>query len=117
MADKPAGLGPRGSALWDELEAGCDLDGGGADLALEACRIADRLDKLHAALSSDRRVWGSLRLPGNGNGDTYTLIVTGALAEARQQALALRMIVAGLPRKGDNDDSGVNNFLAGIGVR
>lgn len=112
----PAGLQARGAALWDDLAAHCDLDGGGYHLALEACRIADRLDRLDAILNNDRRAWAHIRTIATGGKPTYKLVITGALAEARQQALVLRQIVAGLPRKGEDDDPAAAAFFAEFGV-
>lgn len=112
----PAGLQARGVALWGDLAAHCDLDGGGYALALEACRIADRLEKLDAILNNDRRAWAHIRTVIGAGRPTYKLVITGALAEARQQALVLRQIVAGLPRKGENDDPATAAFFAEFGV-
>lgn len=114
--DVPAGLQARGAALWLALVAGCDLEGGGYALALEACRIADRLERLDAILTNDRRAWAHIRLQPNSGRAAYKLVMTGALAEARQQALSLRMIVAGLPRKGEDDDDDSDTFLNSLGT-
>lgn len=56
----------------------------------EACRIADRLDRLDAALEN-KGTW--LRHETTDGGD-IVITVDGVLAEARQQATALRGLVA-----------------------
>lgn len=120
--DVPAGLLTRGRALWHELVEGRDLAGGGRSLAIEACRIADRLDRLDAILNSDTKQWGYFRrsldrlASESGDGEQkFVLVITSALAEARQQAAVLRQIVAGLPMKGGEDDnSGVDDFINGL---
>jgi hypothetical protein len=63
-------------------------------LLLEACRIADRLDRLDAKLRGEDREW--LELDEREDGRTVFVIVDKALAEARQQATALKSIVAEL---------------------
>lgn len=68
----------------------------------EACRIADRLDRLDALLIGDRDSW--VRVVSDGNGE-YELVIDSALTEARQQALALRQLLSSIPMKesGDGD--------------
>lgn len=111
----PQGLHARGSALWARLQTDCDLAGGGRALAEEACRIADRLDRLDDVLRGREHEWMTVRVPRDG-GD-LVLVVDGALAEARQQATALRQLIAGLPLKGDDDDGDdASGFVDGLGV-
>lgn len=104
----------RGTALWSALEAGRDLTGGNFALAVEACRIADRLDRLEALLSGDGETWFRLRLPRDGSSEPIRVVVNNAMGEARQQANILRQIVAGLPVKGDDDNSEADRFLDGL---
>lgn len=99
------GLGARGRRLWASLADSVDGTKG-LVLLEEACRTADRLDKLAALLLGDADVWCSLVADVMGDGSTYELRITGALVEARQQANVLRQLVAALPLKesGDDDD-------------
>lgn len=58
----------------------------------EACRIADRLDKLEAILSGSDEGW--MRFRTNDDGSEVTVTLDRALAESRAQAVALKQIVA-----------------------
>lgn len=82
--------------MWSSLTAGRDFDAAWAVLAEEACRISDRLDKMHALLSGDVAEWARLETDYSGNGRVIRLVFDDALAEARQQANALRQIVTTL---------------------
>ncbi|GGM64173.1 hypothetical protein GCM10012275_38390 [Longimycelium tulufanense] len=86
-------LGARGRRLWDEVTAAGELPPLQATLLREACRIADRLDRLHAQL--DGRDWLQLENAGE-DGGPVTVVVDRALAEARQQAAVLKQLVAEL---------------------
>jgi hypothetical protein len=63
-------------------------------LAEEACRLADRLDRLDGLLAGGTTAWAFLRPDRDGDG--VTLVVNSAMAEARQGALALRQVVESL---------------------
>lgn len=103
--DRP--YGPRGQRLWS---AHCDdmLGQRGLVLLDEACRIADRLDKLDRIIDG-REAWMEIAQEV-ATGETVTVIVraTPALVEARQQASALRQLIVQLPMReagrGDGDD-------------
>ncbi|MFJ8818198.1 hypothetical protein [Amycolatopsis thermoflava] len=86
-------LGPKGRWLWQEATK----DGRPAPLQeamlLEACRIADRLDKLDASLNGDGP-W--LELDPQLDGRTFVVVVTDALKEARAQAVAFKQLVTEL---------------------
>jgi hypothetical protein len=110
----PAGLKARGRALFRALSEARDLAGGNHALAVEAARIADRLDKLESVLSGDADTWCRIRVPRGDDAETVTVVVDGALSEARQQANVLRQIVAGLPMKGGDDDSDADAFIDGL---
>lgn len=73
----------------------------------EACRAADRLDRLDAILRVRGEVYERLALDGT----TVILVVDQVLAEARQQASALRLLVASLPipKSGDEEPPGGDN--------
>jgi hypothetical protein len=85
--------GVRGARLWQEM-SGDKLTGGPRTLLEEACRIADRLDKLAGIDSGDLE--GLLRFKLSDDGTDVTVTVDSALSEARQQALALKQIIAEL---------------------
>src|SRR5690349_8257965 len=85
-ADFMAGLGARGQRLWDEMTADGPLPPAHLVLLEEACRIADRLDAMDAII---RRWMEPSRDDEGGSGD-----ITGLFAESRQQATALKGIVA-----------------------
>jgi hypothetical protein len=85
-------LGETGARLWQELTAGGEPGPLQRVLLMEACRIADRLDSL------DRQLHGHdwLRFRHDESGAEVTVHVDRVLAEAREQATALRGIVADL---------------------
>jgi hypothetical protein len=87
-------LGPTGARLWRELTAAGEPDPLQRVLLLEACRIADRLETL------DRQLHGHdwLRFRHDESGAEVTVHVDRVLAEAREQATALRGIVADLAK-------------------
>jgi hypothetical protein len=88
--------GRRGQALWDECTSGQEFDAAGRVLLEEACRIADRLDRLEALIAGDDREWARIEFTVRGDRKEVRLVFDDALAEARQQANALRQIVTTL---------------------
>lgn len=80
--------GPRGQELWDGLSTG--LPPAQRVLLDEACRIADRLDQLDHMLT-DRDTWLSLITSEAGD---IRLVIDGLLSETRQQATAMRGLLA-----------------------
>lgn len=78
----PGTLGPSGARLWDAITDVQELDAHEETLLLEACRVADRLDGLHGALTD-----GGLLVDGKPH---------PALVEARQQQVVLARLVASL---------------------
>jgi len=99
---KPSRLGVRGRALWSELSTGRTFDGATAVLVAEACRIADRLERLDGILRSKSNVWMTLAEEADDMG-AVSIVMAPGLAEVRQQALALRTILAqlGVGKLGD----------------
>lgn len=87
-------LGPAGSQLWLDLTSAGPVPPMQRVLLVEACRIADRLDKLDAQLRGEESEW--LTLGSLPDGRIAIVIVDKALAEARQQATALKAIIAEL---------------------
>ncbi|GAA4117454.1 hypothetical protein GCM10022215_18130 [Nocardioides fonticola] len=93
------GLGPRGARLWSAFGRALGTPGG--EVALEACRIADRLDDLDEVIAGK----GVLRLmqfrlgldftddERNERTVKVTVEIGGVLAEARQQATAFKALV------------------------
>lgn len=86
----PETLGARGKALWEDLKTGqIDRD----VLVLEACRTTDRLDRLERALAGEGSEWITFREKRDGD---VIVVIDSVLTEARQQALALRALLADL---------------------
>lgn len=90
MCDAPPGT--RGEALWRDMK-GDELAPAARVLLQEACRVADRLDKLDSLLAGDVDGWITVDVPETG---PATLIIDKALSEARQQQLALKGLMAEL---------------------
>ncbi|MFI9526335.1 hypothetical protein [Micromonospora rosaria] len=93
----PSGLRDRGARLWAATVAetpGMTV----RDLVLleEACRTADRLDRLDAILNGRDAVWVRLR-QARGDGPV-TLVVDQVLTESRQQQAALARMLQQLGR-------------------
>jgi hypothetical protein len=84
----------RGRRLWDEMGGG-NLSGGRKVLLEEACRLADRLDGLDRLISGTARDWLEI-VESKGDPERQELVVDKLLAEARQQAVALKQIVTEL---------------------
>lgn len=89
-------FGARGQRLWDALTSSSDADAAWLVLAEEACRIADRLDRLEALLAGDGKEWARIEFAARSDRKEIRLVFDDALAEARQQANALRQIVTTL---------------------
>lgn len=95
----PAGLKTRGAALWTTL--GQSEGSSAGAIALEACRIADRLDELDAIIAGKDvlhllmfRVRLDLEELLEKKPDAVIKIeVSNVLAESRQQAMALKNLL------------------------
>jgi hypothetical protein len=90
-------FGPRGARLWRDMDGDKQTP---ADRALleEACRTADRLDKLDDFLTGRGDVW--LRFHArNEDGTVVRVVVDRALSEVRQQQDVFRGLIADLGRK------------------
>ena len=98
-------LGKRGGQLWTEMTT--DASWGPAELVLleEACRLADRMDRLDSLLSGDIDTW--LRLRVDDSGVDVSVQVDSALSEARQHAVAFKAILAEL-RQGQKAGRGAS---------
>lgn len=86
----PAGLRDRGRALWSSLGQTAGTAAG--ELALEACRLADRLERLDAMLTG-RADWFEMVQVDEG---VFVLRVDSLLDQGRQQALAFKQLLAEL---------------------
>lgn len=82
----PEGLGEGGSALWRGLADGRTFDAPTATLVLNACRVADRLDELTAAIGGELTVI-------NDRGDE---VANPLITEHRQQLAVLRQVLTTL---------------------
>jgi hypothetical protein len=94
----PPDLEARGVALWDGVVEQRVLGPGERVLLHEACRNADRLDRLAAILSGEDEPWARVVIPPNT--DLMRLEVSAALGEARAQqgSMRLTLIALGLER-------------------
>ncbi len=90
---REATLGAAGRQLWDDVTDGGKLPALHAVLLLEACRAVDRLEKLDAQLRGDDREWLRVERDGDDPDAEMVVIVDKALAEARQQQLALKQLL------------------------
>ncbi len=95
IPDPPVGLLKRGSALWAALAPARAGDPGALVLLAEACRVADRCERLDALLRGRNREWMRLVVDDR-RPRTFVVHMDGALREARQQQLALRQLLAQL---------------------
>ena len=105
-----ADLSEAGQVLFDSL-----VDEGDPEsvrrLALEAGRLADRLDNLDLLVRGDVDTWAIL--VHKAQTDSYELKIDAAMSEARQHATALKAIVAEVvklkpPADGSDDDDDCN---------
>jgi hypothetical protein len=95
VTETPARLGPRGAALWESVTSLHDLPAPELEILTEACRCADRLERLDEQLTGDDMSW--LDLEKMRRDDTeYRVIVDAALSEARQQQNILKQLIASL---------------------
>lgn len=93
----PAGLRERGARLWAATIT--EMPGmtvGDLVLLEEACRTADRLDRLDALLHGRDAMW--VRLRQARAGEQVTLVVDQVLTESRQQQAALARMLQQLGR-------------------
>jgi hypothetical protein len=91
----PEDLAEGGRALWAELAPGGQAGPGELSVITEACRIRDRLDKLNRLLTGDANDWLELQ-EVKGHEGIAEIIIDKSLSEARQQALALKGLLAEL---------------------
>lgn len=80
----PRGLKGRGGKVWRELHELFEFDAHEVPLVLEACRVVTRIDELGAAVVEHGVMV---------RGSTGQLVVNPAIAEQRQQQLALSRLL------------------------
>jgi hypothetical protein len=88
-------MGARAEKLWADLKVDA-LSGPARALAEEACLVLGRLENLDRTLRGDEDAWYEIvtRLPPT----VAEVVVNAPLAEARQQGLALRALLAELAK-------------------
>jgi hypothetical protein len=99
-SDMPTGLADRGRALWHAMVSAYVLGPGQLVLVAEACRLADRLERMDALLAGDSEAWATV-LAGEGfDAPEIKVEVSSVLIEARLTATALKGLVAELRQAG-----------------
>lgn len=92
----PDWLKAKGQHLWESVTSQYELTPAALVLLGEACRTADRLERMAAALSSRSTLWfelGDVELPED---DGIPIVVNGMIGEARQLQTALRQTLGQL---------------------
>lgn len=89
----PHKLGARGLRLWKSIATGRNLTEIEQQNLVEACRIADRLEKLDELVRGDEDVWFRIKLPRTDENPVEVLI-NDPMKEARMHAAALRQLIA-----------------------
>lgn len=89
----PANLGERGTALWEALMPSDVVDAQRAVLAAEACRMADRLDRLDLLIQGDVDTW--CRIAEGRSGD-LEVSLNSAATESRQLTNVFRQLMGQL---------------------
>lgn len=83
-----------------------------AALVVQACRMKDRLDRLHALASGDSDEWARIEFPCGTEEGEMVLKVGGVLRELRQTELGFKQVTAEICRRrlnyddDDDDDQG-----------
>lgn len=119
VPEPPSELRETGRLVWVAAHEAADLSAIHRHLLLEACRIADRLDRLHGAIGSHKKLWFELgEIDEEG---IAAITISAPLAEARQQALAfenlLRRVGALTPAQGRKAEADTDNPLAAIAAQ
>lgn len=86
----PDWLRARGLELWIEITKDHDLNASALTLLGEACRTADRLERLAAALASRTTMWFELGDIDQATELGVPIVVNGMIGEARQLQTTLR---------------------------
>lgn len=111
----PNGLESRGQELWEAAVAASDFDAAGLLLLGEACRTADIIERLSAALRSNSQEWVRLSEEAEEMASGATkihIVVNPLLGEVRQQRIALRTMLAHLKLGKVEDNTGEDSPIA-----
>jgi hypothetical protein len=95
VTEMPARLGPRGAALWVSVTESHALPAAELEILAEACRCADRLERLDEHLQDGDLPWLDVEKLRS-DGATFRVTVDAALSEARQQQNILKQLIASL---------------------
>lgn len=111
----PKGLEARGLELWDAAVGAAEFDAAGLVLLGEACRTADIIERLSAALKSGSQEWVRLSEEAEMLADgaaKVQIVVNPLLGEVRQQRIALRTILAHLKLGKVQENTGEESPIA-----
>lgn len=92
----PRYLNRVGRDLWDAVMDEYTLSAAARVLLAEACRTADRMERMAAALSSSNTLWFELDTDVDDLSDGVPVVVNGMIAEARQLQTTLGRTLAQL---------------------
>lgn len=111
----PNGLDHRGRELWEAVTAASELDPAGLLLLGEACRTADIIERLSAALRAGSCEW--IRLAEEAEETVegaaqISIVVNPLLGEVRQQRIALRTMLFHLKLGKVEETTGEDSPLA-----
>jgi hypothetical protein len=119
----PTGLESRGQELWEAAVAASDFDAAGLVLLGEACRTADIIERLSAALKSNSSEWVRLSEEAEVLADgaaKIQIVVNPLLGEVRQQRIALRTMLAhlklGKVEETTGEDSPIAKLMAAFNL-
>lgn len=111
----PSGLESRGRELWEAVVEAAEFDAAGLLLLGEACRTADIIERLSAALRSSSQEWVRLseeaEIVANGAAKIQ-IVVNPLLGEIRQQRIALRTMLAHLKLGHIEENTGEDSPIA-----
>ncbi|MDR6868462.1 hypothetical protein J2Y69_003078 [Microbacterium resistens] len=107
----PHGLGARGLRLYKSIATGQNLTEIEVQNLVEACRISDRLEKLHELINGDEDAWFRIKLPRMDDG-VIELLINDPMKEARMHAAALRQLIA--PFEGAKRDEGAGEVPSNV---
>lgn len=107
----PHRLGTRGLRLWKSIATGRKLTEIESQNLVEACRIADRLEKLDELIRGDDDAWFRIKLPRTDDG-LIELLINDPMKEARMHAAALRQLIA--PFEGVKSEEGAKEVPSNV---
>lgn len=88
--DNPAFLKARGRQLWDEVTSEFDLNASSLTVLAECCRMADRAERMAAALASKKTMWFEVDNIEEADEAGVPVVVNGMIGEARQLTTSIR---------------------------